>query len=154
MLDELYEVHADDEPFDGVVDDPMIARTLLIEYQRNERKGKMLARTARSVADEYARRLRAVTDRQDEIRDMLRAFVEANGTVSFPEVGGVHARRVKPKLEVVEPSLFAQWCREQGYLKEPEPDVAAGKAAALEAGEVPPGAMIEPETTDISIRKA
>ena len=165
MNELLYDAHEDDEPVDtsAPIDDPMLARSLLIELQRNERKAALLRSTMASVQGTYQARIDALAARERDIRESLAIYVERNGTASFPDVGSVSVRRNKPSVKVQSDETFAGWLiargdaalvsTDQTYRFKP----AAKKAAndwLRETGEAPRGCDIVPESSSIVIRKA
>jgi hypothetical protein len=148
MLPELYEAHAEDEPVTGQVDDPITARLLLIEYQRNERKLDGLRHTAAAVAQTYDERMGAIHERQEQVREMLLRFCAENGRQSFPDVGSCHVVQRKPTARITDTERFAGWALGEGrndlvrveQVVKLEADARKLAAAAFtEGGELLPG---------------
>lgn len=167
MNELLYDAHDDDPEIDlsmnGILDDPMIARSLLIELQRNERKASQLRATMASVQGTYQARIDALAARERDVRESLAIYVERNGTASFPDVGSVSVRKNAPSVKVQSDEAYAGWLISRGkestftvdqsYKFKPAAK-AEGKAWLKETGEAPRGCDIVPESSSIVIRKA
>jgi len=145
------------------LDDPMLARSLLIELQRNERKAAQLRATMASVQGTYQARLDALAARERDVRQSLAIYVERNGTASFPDVGSVAIRKNKPTAKVQSDEAFAAWLIARGESALVKADQKytfkqqARKVAndwLRETGEAPRGCDIAPESTSLVIRKA
>ena len=169
MNELLYDAHEDDEPVDLAtittddLDDPMLARSLLIELQRNERKAALLRSTMASIQGTYQARLDALAARERDIRESLEIYVERNGTASFPDVGSVNMTHRKPSVKITEPEAFAAWLIKNGQSGQVAVDqkysfgTTAKKSAVAvlhETGEAPAGTEIVPASTSLVIRKA
>ena len=163
--DLILEAHDDDEPVDLAdgVDDPMLVRSLLIELQRGERKAALLRSTMASVQGTYQARIERIEEREREIRDSLEVYVERNGPVSFPDVGGASVTNRKPSVRITEPEAFAAWLIKNGSAGQVSVDqkytfgTTAKKAAVAvlhQTGEAPQGTEIVPASTSLVIRKA
>lgn len=160
----IYDAHDDDEPVDlaDPVDDPMLVRNLLIELQRGERKAALLRSTMASILGTYQARIDRIEERERAIRESLEIYVERNGPVSFPDVGGVTVAHRKPSVKIVEPEAFAAWLIKRGQSGQVSVDqkytfgTTAKKSAvaAIREGEVAPGCEVVPASTNLVIRKA
>jgi hypothetical protein len=140
MLDELYMDEV--EPMDGEPVDELGVRRLLIELAQVSRKRDEVLRIAAAVAAEYAEKAGRLDARASAIRDSLKVYVQANGNVSFPDVGGVHMQQRKPAPRISDREAFEAWAIAHGFTRE----VADTKAAQDEVshlfaqgGELVPG---------------
>lgn len=139
MLDELYTDEV--EPLEGEPVDALGVRHLLIELGQTARKREQVERTLAAVAESYRERIDTLAARESAIRDSLRVYVEANGKVSFPDVGGVHMSQRKGRLRIADSVAFAAWAVEHGFTVE-VPDAKAAQVEAehlFEHGELAPG---------------
>jgi hypothetical protein len=156
-LDNIVEIHEDDKPHTGPVDNPLIVRDLLIERERLERKITLTKDTARMIAEGYAERVQKAEDRISEIRNMISLYVEQNGPVSFPDVGGAHLRTTRERVTIQDTAAFSEWAREKGEVFErPVFDRPAAQEWALQMlhadGQLPDGCEYEAEGTGLTVR--
>jgi hypothetical protein len=155
MLPELIHTHEDDAPHEGPVDNPMIARHLMIELAVNEQKAAGLRDTLRAVALEYDSRIAKLEERQVAIREMLTNYVEANGKVSFPDVGtaSLTTRKARPKLTDADAAMA--WAKQNApELIETVETLPAGavKEYVEREGVLPNGVELIPESKSLTIR--
>jgi len=156
----ILDIHEDDPQHTGPIDDPLVARTLLIENARAARKIEMIKQTAALVAKDYADRAHRLEVRQGEIRDQLRLYLERNpgAQVNFPEVGSAHLASRGEKVHVEDADAFSKWAMEHAgerFYREVF-DRPAAQAWALQMlradGETPDGCTYEPAHKSLTIR--
>ena len=162
--DLILDAHDDDEPVDLAdgVDDPMLVRGLLIELQRNERKAALLRSTMASIQGTYQARIDRLAERERDIRESLEIYVERNGPVSFPDVGGINLQTRGASVRIVEQEAFAAWLIKNGQAGQVSvdqkytfgPTAKKSAVAAIRQGEVAPGCEPVEPSQSLVIRKA
>ena len=158
MIDALYT----DDTFEPVsedvqLDDPLVARRLLIEYQRNERKASELAQTMNAVIEPYRERIEKLDARNRDLREMLLRFCQANGSVSFPDVGGAHVAKRKPAPKLIDAeAALAWWQHHRPHEIETSHRIPAQslKTVLAELGELPPGVELVESDPSVTIKGA
>jgi hypothetical protein len=150
MLEQLFTQHEHDDVEDSLaapVDDPMLARRLMIALAVNARKQERLRATMAAVLGEYQSLIDQAEERERRIRESLEVYVERNGSVSFPDVGSMHLQKRGASVRIVEPEAFAAWLIKNGQSGQVSvdqkytfgPTAKKSAVAAIREGEVAPG---------------
>lgn len=157
MLHDLIAEHEDDDPIDleqQPLDDPMIARRLLIQLAILNRDRARTKATLAAVQGEYQRRIQAADEREAEIRRYLQNYVTVNGSVSFPDAGGASLSKRKAHLAVADEKAFEQWAIAHGHVREVLDKQSAKEEAdkLWETGELAPGLVLEQPDPSLTVR--